>query len=117
MSALDLWSEICETKRLLSLALAESKSRGWKSNEAEANYYTVKDYRVRELLDEGFSGTVIQMIIKGEPEVNAAMRDFHDKQVEYKNAVEAVNVYKKWLDTLREQYQREWGQAGREHYD
>jgi len=50
MSGLDLWSEICETKRLLDLALSEAKSRGWKMNEAEANYYTVKDLRVRELL-------------------------------------------------------------------
>lgn len=114
MSTLDLWGEICETKRLLDLALSEAKSRGFRMNEHEANYYTVKDYRVRELLDEGKSGTVIQMIIKGEPEVNEAMRAFHDSQVEYKNACEAINVYKKWLDTLREQYQREWGQAGKD---
>lgn len=114
MSGFDLWSEICETKRLLDLALSEAKSRGWKMNEAEANYYTVKDLRVRELLDENKSGTVIQMLIKGESEVNAAMKEFHDAQVEYKNACEAILCYKKWLDTLREQYQREWSQAGRE---
>ena len=67
-----------------------------------------------KLLEENKSGTVIQMLIKGESEVNAAMNEFHDAQVEYKNACEAINVYKKWLDTLREQYQREWSQAGRE---
>lgn len=115
MSELDLWGEICETKRLMDLALVESKTRGRRMNETEAHYYTVKDIRVRELLDENKSGTVIQMVIKGEQEVNEAMRAFHDAQVEYKNACEAVNVYKKWLDTLREQYQREWGQAGRDN--
>ena len=109
MSGFDLWSEICETKRLLDLALSEAKSRGWKMNEAEANYYTVKDLRVRELLEENKSGTIINLITKGEPEVNDAMNHFHDLQVEYKNACEAILCYKKWLDFLREQYQREWG--------
>ena len=82
-------------------------------NAAEAKYYSVKDRRVRELMDENKSGTIIAMLIKGEPEVNEAMNQFHDLQVEYKNACEAINVYKKRLETIREQYQREWGEAGR----
>ena len=111
MSGLDLWTEIQETKKLLDLALKEAKSRGLMMNAAEAKYYGVKDRRVRELMDENKSGTVIAMLIKGEPEVNAAMNEFHDYQVEYKNACEAINVYKKWFDFLREQYQREWSQV------
>lgn len=114
MSGIELYQEIIDTRKMLDIALKEAKARGVAMNAAEAKYYTVKDMRVRELIDENKSATVISMIIKGEPEVNAAMNEFHDLQVEYKNACEAINVYKKWLDYLREQYQREWSQSGRE---
>ena len=107
-----MWAEIQETQASLDLALAKAKQRGLEMNIAEAHYYTVKDNRVRELIEEGKSGTVIAMIIKGEPDVNEAMKRFHDYQVLYKNACEAINVYKKRLDTLREEYEREWSRAG-----
>ena len=111
MSGLDLWQEIQETKKLLDIALKEAKARGQAMNAAEARYYTLKDMRVRELMDENKSGTVIAMLIKGEPDVNEAMNKYHDMQVEYRNACEAINVYKKWFDFLRDQYQREWSQV------
>ena len=114
MSGIDLWQEIQETKKLLDIALKEAKARGIAKNAAEAKYYTIKDLRVRELMDENKSGTVISMIIKGEPGVNEAMNEFHDCEVEYNNAIEAIRVYKRWFDFLREQYQREWTQAGRD---
>lgn len=109
MSGVDLWQEIQDTKKLLDIALKEAKARGIMMNAAEAKYYSVRDLRVRELMDENKSATIINLIIKGEPEVNDAMNHFHDLQVEYKNACEAILCYKKWLDFLREQYQREWG--------
>lgn len=108
---MNLWQEIQRTKELLELALEEAKARGVAMNAAEAKYYSVKDLRVRELMDENKSGTVIAMIIKGEPEVNQAMNEFHDMQVKYKNACEAIQVYKRSFDFLREQYQREWSQS------
>ena len=108
---MNLWQEIQETKALMELALKEAKARGIAMNAAEAKYYSVKDLRVRELMDENKSGTVIQMIIKGEPGVNEAMNEFHDMQVEYKNACEALQVYKRSYDFLREQYQREWSNS------
>ena len=107
-----MWDEIQDTLADLDLALAKAKERGLAMNIAEASYYTVKDNRVRELIEEGKSATVINLIIKGEPDVNEKMRKFHDMQVLYKNAIEAVNVYKKRLDTLREEYEREWNRAG-----
>lgn len=107
-----MWDEIQATIADLDLALAKAKERGLLMNQSEAHYYTVKDNRVRELMDEGLSATAIAMIIKGEPEVSEAMKAYHDYQVLYKNAVEAVNCYKKRLDTLREEYEREWSRAG-----
>jgi hypothetical protein len=35
-------------------------------------------------------------------------------KVKYDNAYEAINILKKDFDFLREQYSREWSQAGRE---
>ena len=107
-----MWDEIQSTIADLNRALRTAKERGLAMNLAEAHYYTVKDNRVLELIEEGKSGTVISMIIKGEPDVNQAMLDFHNKQVLYKNAVEAINVMKKILDTQREEYEREWSRAG-----
>lgn len=109
----DLWGEIGKTLDLLDLALAESKERGQKMVEAEAHYYTAKANRVFELQEAGMSATAIQMVIKGDEKVQPAMSAYHAAQVEYENAKEARNVYKKRLDTLREEYAREWGEAGR----
>ena len=107
-----MWDEIKKTQADLDTALAKAKERGLLMNKAEAHYYTVKDERVRELIEEGKYGTVISMIIKGEPDVCEAMKAYHDYQVLYKNAVEAVNCFKKKLDVLREEYEREWSRAG-----
>lgn len=108
----DLWTEICETQDLLDLALAESKKRGESMVAAEAAYYTAKAQVAFDLKEEGVPVTFITSVIKGMPEVSAPMSRYHAAQVEYENAREARNVYKKKLDTLREQYAREWSQAG-----
>lgn len=110
-----MWDEIKKTQADLDTALAKAKERGLLMNKAEAHYYTVKDERVRELMEEGKSGTVISMIIKGEPDVCEAMKAYHDYQVLYRNAQEAINVYKRRLDTLREEYEREWSRAGQSY--
>lgn len=110
---MDIWEQIKDAKHMLDLALREAKLRGIAMNAAEARYYSTKDYRVRALMEEGLSASAIQMIVKGEKDVSEAMNKYHDLQVEYKNACEAVQVYKRWFDFLREQYQREWDQAGR----
>lgn len=108
----DLWGEIVETQELLDLALAEAKKRGREMVAAEAHYYTVKSETAYRLKEEGQAVSFIAMVIKGEPDVCDAMTAYHARQVEYENAREARNVYKKRLDTLREQYQREWSQSG-----
>lgn len=110
----ELYQEVIDAKRMLDIGLKEAKARGQAMNAAEARYYAVKDTRVRELMEDGMSGTVISMLIKGEPEVNAAMNKFLDLQVEYKNACEGIQVYKRWFDFLSDQYQREWTKTGRD---
>ena len=110
--SLDLWNEIEEVTRLLDLSLAESQDRGARCVVAEAAYYGAKARTAFKLKSEGLSGTMIGLVIKGHEDVLPAMLEYHAAQVEYENAKEARNVYKKKLDTLREQYAREWSQSG-----
>lgn len=108
----DLWGEICRCQRLLDLALRESRDRGRECVRAEAEYYSQKARTAFSLKEEGYSASMIEIVIKGVPEVSEKMSVYHATQVEYENAREARNVYKKKLDTLREEYAREWSQAG-----
>ena len=107
-----MWAEIQETLSNLDLALAQAKTRGLEYSKAEAAYYTAKDRRVRELMDEGYSATAIGMIVKGEESVSDKLQHFRNMEVLYKNALEAVNVYKLRLRVLESQYEREWSRAG-----
>lgn len=109
----DLWGEIRECDRLLGVALRESRERGTAMTLAEAEYYSAKARKVFDLKEEGMPATLICQVVKGDPEVCMRMTAYHAAQVEYENAREARNVYKKRLDYLREQYAREWGEAGR----
>lgn len=109
---MSLWNEIEEVTRLLDMSLKEAKERGAKCVLAEAEYYSAKANAAFALKADGMSGTMISIVIKGHPMVVDKMLDYHAAQVEYENAKEARNVYKKKLDTLREQYQREWSQSG-----
>lgn len=109
---MDLWLEIRETQELLDKSLIVAKDRGRDWAEAERNYQSIKSRTAYELLEAGRPVTFISLVIKGEPMVNEAMGLRDRRLVEYENAKEARNVLKKKLDTLREQYAREWSQSG-----
>lgn len=100
-----------EAKRLLNLAIAEAKRRGIEMNVCESRYYTAKADESFNLLEAGYANTFIQTVIKGRPGVVEAMRSYHDAEVEYKNANEAINAYKLVLKTLEADEEREWEQA------
>lgn len=108
----DLWTQIQECTRLLDLALKEARDRGNRYVIAEAEYYSAKAEAAFSMKEEGYPVTFIETAIKGVPSVAEKMTAYHAAQVEYENAREARNVYKKKLDTLREEYAREWSQAG-----
>ena len=114
MYEMPLWEQITHCMRMLDTALKECKQRGSAMVKAEADYYTAKANVSFSLKEEGNPVTFIQTVIKGIPEVCRAMSAYHAAEVEYENAREARNVWKKKLDTLREQYAREWGREGME---
>lgn len=99
--------------RLLRGALARAQDFGMASAAAEASYYGAKSRESFELLEAGHANTFIQAVVKGRPKVAAAMRARDEAEVEYKNAVEAVNVYKLALRVLEAQQEREWSEARR----
>lgn len=110
---ISLWNDIVKCEELCELALLQAKKRGDAWAVAEANYYTVKAqvaYSLKE--DEQLPVSFINLVLKGHPEVAAAMQEKDKAYVEYVNAKEAINVYKKKLDTLREEHSREWSQSG-----
>lgn len=106
---MDLWNDIQKCMALLDAALHEAKERGDRFVKAEAEYYSAKARAAFKLKEDGYPVTFIETVIKGVPSVSEKMTEYHAAQVEYENAREARNVYKKKLDTLREQYEREWG--------
>lgn len=108
-----MWNEIQNALNLLDILIEENKHIGLKMSAAETKYYTVKDLRVRELMDEGKSATAIELIIKGEPKVNDALQEYRDSEVEYKNSLEAINACKLRIRVYEAQYEREWEQAKR----
>lgn len=107
-----LWEEIRAVIGMLDTALAEARRRGEAMVLAEAEYYSAKAEAVYRLKGDGMPATLVMAVVKGERDVAEKMAAFHAAQIEYENAREARNVYKKKLDTLREQYAREWGRAG-----
>ena len=113
-SGFDLYGLIMEAEEDMRLALKAAKERGLERSRLEAHYYSVKADAVQAMKDQGCTATEISLRIKGDPAVNQAMRAFHDAEVGYDNAREAINVYKKIHAFYCEQFAREWGQSGRE---
>lgn len=109
-----LWVRIEECMRLTDTALAEAKRRGRVMVEAETAYYTAKAQASYQMLEAGYVNTYIQQTIKGQPIVSEAMSEYHAAEVEYKNACEAVQVYKLKMRVLEAQYEREWARAGKD---
>lgn len=109
---METWIEAKKTTELLEKALAECKRRGMACVAAEANYYTKKAEAMFRMKENGYPVTFIEGAIKGVQEVCEAMTAYHAAEVEYKNAAEAVNVYKKKLGVLQDELRREWSAEG-----
>lgn len=111
--SIPMWVRIEEGMRMLDLAIKEAKERGRKMVEKEVEYYEVKAKVSYRMLEAGYANTYIQMVIKGQPEVAAAMGEYHAAEVEYKNANEAIQAYKLKLRIMEAELEREHEQARR----
>jgi len=111
--SIPLWVRIEECMRLLDTALKEAKSRGKAMVDAELKYYSAKTNESFRLLEAGYANTFIQTVVKGRPGVVEAMSEYHEAEVLYKNANEAINALKAKLRVLENENEREWEQAKR----
>ncbi len=108
-----LWVRIEECIRLIDLALKEAKKRGRVMVEKELAYYSAKTAESFRLLEAGYANTFIQTVIKGRKGVAEAMSEYHEAEVLYKNANEAIQALKLKLRVLENEQQRDWEQAKR----
>lgn len=106
----EIYSALSRDRDLMKAASKELKERGIMKAKAEAEYQTAKNKRVLELKAEGCSASMIQMTIKGDPEVNKKLFERDCAEVIYESAKEALQVYKLDARLLEAQISREWNQ-------
>lgn len=104
-------TEVWRRSEMLEVALKECKTRGRAAAEAEQTYRVALAEKILLLRENGLPATLIGDVARGDKDVAQLKFERDCSQVVYENAQEAVNVYKKQIDVLREQIEREWSRA------
>lgn len=104
-------TEVWRRSEMLEVALRECKIRGQAAAEAERVYRIKLAEKMLMLRENGLPATMIGDVARGDKEVAMLKFERDCAQVVYDNAQEAVMVYKKQIDVLREQIEREWNHA------
>ena len=108
---IDPISEVWRRSEMLEVALKECKVRGKAAAEAEQTYRVALAKKILELREASYPATLIGDLARGDKEVARLKFERDYSEVVYDNAKEAVNVYKRQIDVLREQIDREWKNA------
>ena len=104
-------TEVWRRSEMLEVALKECKTRGIAAAESEKQYRMALAEKVLNLREQGFPATLIGDTARGDKTVAQLKFERDCAQVVYDNAKEAVLAYKKQIDVLREQIEREWSNA------
>lgn len=104
-------SEVWRRSEMLEVALKECKNRGRAAAEAEQKYRMKLAEKILVLRDQKLPATLIGDLARGDKDVAMLKFERDCAEVVYDNAREAVNVYKRQIDVLREQIEREWSKA------
>lgn len=104
-------TEVWRRSEMLETALKECKSRGRVAADAEQTYRVKLAEKILLLRENGLPATLISDVARGDKDVARLKFERDCAQVVYDNAKEAVNAYKKQIDVLREQIDREWRNA------
>lgn len=108
---IDPISEVWRRSEMLEVALKECKTRGQAAADAERVYRIKLAEKMLFLREQGIPATMVGDIARGDKTVAQLKFERDCAQVVYDNAQEAVMVYKKQIDVLREQIEREWKNA------
>lgn len=104
-------SELFRRSEMLEVALKESKSRGIAAAAARRDYQVKLAEKLLQLREQGLPVSISPDVARGEPKIAQLRFEKDCAEVVYETARDAVNVYKKQIDVLREQIQREWNNA------
>lgn len=104
-------TEVWRRAEMLEIALKECKTRGKAAAETEQAYRVKLAEKILQLRESGFPATLIGDLARGDKEVAMLKFERDCAEVVYDNAKEAVNVFKRQIDVLREQIDREWRNA------
>ena len=107
----DLYSELTLKTGELNTCVKMLRKTGTEFAEAERAYQVKKAEVALRLRDEGMPVGLIEMTIKGHPEVAPMMFKRDVAEVTYKANQEATQSYKLQMRLIENQIQREWGQA------
>lgn len=111
MAMVDPISEVWRRSEMLEVALKECKTRGRAAAEAEQTYRVKLAEKILLLREDKYPATLIGDLARGDREVAQLKFERDCAEVVYDNAKEAVNVFKRQIDVLREQIEREWSRA------
>lgn len=104
-------SELFRKSEMLEVALRECKNRGIAAADTERNYRIALANKILLLRENGFPATLIGDVARGDKDVSSLKFERDCAQVVYDNAKEAIMSYKKQIDILREEIEREWNHA------
>lgn len=104
-------TEVWRRSEMLETALKECKSRGRAAADAEQTYRVKLAEKILLLREGGLPATLIPDVARGDKDVAKLKFERDCAQVVYDNAREAVLCFKKQIDVLREQIEREWENA------
>lgn len=104
-------SEVFRRSDMLDVAIKECGNRGIAAAKAEQEYRIKLAEKILMLRENGVAASLVGDVARGDKEVAKLKFERDCSQVVYDNAREAVNVYKKQIDVLREQIEREWSKA------
>lgn len=104
-------TEVWRRSEMLETALKECKSRGRAAADAEQTYRVKLAEKILLLREGGLPATLIPDVARGDKDVARLKFERDCAQVVYDNAKEAVLCFKKQIDVLREQIEREWENA------
>lgn len=107
---LDLWDALEEDRRLMKAAVSEASERGKDYAAKKAAYYAAKSSAALSMKADGYPVTLIDMSVKGVPEVASAMMEMQCAEAVWRAAMKAVDVYRDDTRIVYDQIRR--AQAG-----
>ena len=106
LDGLDLMRALEEDRRLMKAAVSEASSRGKDYARKEAAYYAKKSAAALSMRDEGMPVTLIDIAVKGMPEVAEAMLEMQCAEALWRAAMKAIDVYRDDCRILYDQIKR-----------